>query len=431
MNRPENVRARKLYGAMALLLAVSIAFVFFTQWNSTGNHHSAETEIKILRDLREALTTMLNLETGTRGYALRGEEPFLMPFKSAVANIDSAKARLRYWADVGELDPKQVARFEDLATRMLAQSKEIIAARRSGGLQAALRLYQSGLSRELMDSIRVEIAAMELKETRDLAAANKRVRTAERLNLVAYIVVAVVNLGFLRWAFSRLAREIAEKNETIAELEHFSYTLMHDMRAPLRSIRAFAELMAENCNDEGGQYLDRIRTSTERMDLLVRDALQYSRLVTGSVTLGPISLRPLIKGIVESYPEFGRPHAEITVAPDLPDVCGNQALLTQCVSNLLTNAVKFVAPGTVPKIEIWAEKRDHFVRVWFKDNGIGIAPEYHDKIFSMFEQLSKEQGGTGVGLALVHKAAERLGGKVGVVSEPGKGSRFWLDLKPA
>lgn len=431
MTRPENVRARRLFAAMALLLVVSIAFVFVIQWHSVGQHHSVSTEIEVLRDLRETLTTMLDLETGTRGYVLGGEEKYLEPFDDAVAHLDENLSNLRGWADAGELDGPQVARVEDLAARKLAHSRTMIAARRTKGFEAALEVYNNGVGKELMDAIRIEIAAMERKETKDFMVANHRVHNAERLNMFAYIAVAVVNLAFLRWAFARLAREISTKNDTIGELEHFSYTLMHDMRAPLRSIRAFAEMMGEHCAADGLMYLDKIKTSTERMDLLVRDALQYSRLVTGAVPIGPVPLRTLIEGIVESYPEFRRPDVEITIKGELPDVYGNQALLTQCVSNLLTNAVKFVAPGTVPKVEISAQKLDGFVRVCFKDNGIGIAPDYHEKIFSMFEQLSKEKGGTGIGLALVRKAAERLGGKVGVESEEGHGSCFWLDLKAA
>ena len=109
----------------------------------------------------------------------------------------------------------------------------------------------------------------------------------------------------------------------------------------------------------------------------------------------------------------------------------NEAGLTQCFSNLLDNAVKFVEAGQMPRVRVWAENGGEFVRFWFEDNGIGIAPEYHAKIFEMFERLNQTYSGTGIGLALVRKVVERMGGKVGVESAHGKGSRFWLELRPA
>ncbi len=108
---------------------------------------------------------------------------------------------------------------------------------------------------------------------------------------------------------------------------------------------------------------------------------------------------------------------------------GNEAGLTQCFSNLLGNAVKFVEPDKVPKVRVWAERKGEYVRLWFEDNGIGIAKEHQDLIFTMFQQLDKDYEGTGIGLALVRKVVERMKGKAGVESEEGKGSRFWIELK--
>jgi signal transduction histidine kinase len=113
---------------------------------------------------------------------------------------------------------------------------------------------------------------------------------------------------------------------------------------------------------------------------------------------------------------------------------GNEALLAQCVSNLLSNGAKFVSPGTTPRLEVSAEaiKKDS-IRVWFKDNGIGVAPENHDRIFGLFERIHPvgEYEGTGIGLTIVRKAIERMGAQVGFDSKPGHGSNFWILLKKA
>jgi signal transduction histidine kinase len=110
-------------------------------------------------------------------------------------------------------------------------------------------------------------------------------------------------------------------------------------------------------------------------------------------------------------------------------VLGHPAAISQCISNLLTNAVKFVAPGTRPHVRIHAAKLDSSIRVWVEDNGIGIEPKNHQRIFGMFERVSNDYEGTGIGLAIVRKTLERLRGAAGVESALGKGSRFWLEFK--
>jgi signal transduction histidine kinase len=111
-------------------------------------------------------------------------------------------------------------------------------------------------------------------------------------------------------------------------------------------------------------------------------------------------------------------------------VLAHESSLTQAVSNLLSNAKKFVAPGTVPKIEIWTERLGASVRLWIKDNGIGIKPEYHARLFGMFERVNQDSRfeGTGIGLAIVRKVVEKMNGAVGVISDGIHGSSFWIEL---
>ena len=144
----------------------------------------------------------------------------------------------------------------------------------------------------------------------------------------------------------------------------------------------------------------------------------------------PVDLDGLMRDIIATYPNGHK--AEIHIQGKLPTVLGNEAFLTQCFSNLLGNASKFVEPGTIPRIEIGAEEREPpMVRVWIEDNGVGIAAENHERIFRMFERinLATEYEGTGIGLTIVRKAAERMGAQVGFESELGKGSRFWIQLQ--
>jgi signal transduction histidine kinase len=162
-----------------------------------------------------------------------------------------------------------------------------------------------------------------------------------------------------------------------------------------------------------------------------------------------VDVQALLRGMIESYPAFQPPEVEIRIEGPLPRMLGNEAALTQCFSNLMGNAVKFVAAGTRPLVRIWAEppKADSAtaddsppatshpplpaVRLWFADNGIGIPKEAQERIFKMFQRLDKSYDGTGVGLTVVRKAVEKMGGRVGLESEPGRGSRFWVELKAA
>jgi signal transduction histidine kinase len=123
--------------------------------------------------------------------------------------------------------------------------------------------------------------------------------------------------------------------------------------------------------------------------------------------------------------------AEIQIEGKLPKVLGGEGSLTQCMSNLLTNAVKFVAPGTKPRIKIRAQAVAADIRLWVEDNGIGIAPRDQVRIFQMFERVDHGAAyeGTGLGLTIVRKAVERMGGRMGVESEVGQGSKFWIQLK--
>ncbi len=232
-----------------------------------------------------------------------------------------------------------------------------------------------------------------------------------------------------------VAERTAALRETIEELEGFSYSISHDMRAPLRAMQSFAQILEEDCSEalgpQGREYVRRIVTSADRMDRLIRDVLDYSRIARAELPRENVDLAALLNGILEGYPQFQPPMAEITVIFPVPRVHGNTAALTQCLSNLIGNAVKFVAPGVVPKVRIWAEVRGQRVHLFIQDNGVGIEPRIHDKIFEIFYRLGRDHEGTGIGLAVVKRAAQRMGGRIGLKSAPGEGSTFELELDTA
>jgi signal transduction histidine kinase len=296
---------------------------------------------------------------------------------------------------------------------------------------------------------------------------------AEKLNVQLRREVAErkVAEAALREARDRLAdqageleRLVAERTgklrETLGELEAFSYSVAHNMRAPLRGMQGFARLLldehAGQLNPKAHSYLERIASSAVRMDTLIRDVLDYTQVLRGDARLTPVNLDRLVRDLMATYPDWQPPMSDVRLEGTLPFVLGHEGFLTQCVSNLVDNAIKFVATGVTPRVRIWAEDRTHAsdavrvpsdgeesaaggnsgaptVRVWFSDNGIGIAPEDHDRIFRMFEHINpaNELEGTGIGLTIARKAVERMGGRIDFESEPGAGSKFWIELKKA
>jgi signal transduction histidine kinase len=173
--------------------------------------------------------------------------------------------------------------------------------------------------------------------------------------------------------------------------------------------------------------------SAERLDNLIQDVLQYSRVARVPLELRQIDLEKIVDQVISDYPSLQAPEADIEIQKPLLRVLGHEAFLTQCISNLLSNAVKFVAPGVKPKVTVYTKVYGKEVRLFVEDNGIGISAENQKQIFGIFQRLhpNTTYPGTGIGLAIVQKAVQRMGGRVGVESALGKGSRFWLQLKRA
>jgi signal transduction histidine kinase/CHASE1-domain containing sensor protein len=226
--------------------------------------------------------------------------------------------------------------------------------------------------------------------------------------------------------------------ETVRSLESFSYSIAHDLRAPLRTIHSFSTLLLDEhgkkLDDQGRDFARRIHAAADRMDDLIKDLLAYNRVSRESLPMEPTSLDGIVSAVLDQLnADIMARNAVIHVHRPLPPVLGNTTLLEQVMANLVGNALKFVAPGTAPHVEIKAEEHDGKARVTITDNGIGIAQDQFRRIFGVFERLhaGPQYPGTGMGLAIVQKALERMGGTVGVESAPGSGSTFWFELPSA
>jgi PAS domain S-box-containing protein len=234
-----------------------------------------------------------------------------------------------------------------------------------------------------------------------------------------------------------VAERTANLQQTIADLEAFSFTISHDLRSPLRAMQGFAQAAlteyADKLDAQGRDYLERICNSAVRLDRLILEVLTYSRLGRGELALSPINLDKLVEEVFDSYPSIRSSQAEVTVEHPLHSVLGSHSFLIQCISNLLENAVKFVPWGSKAKVRIWTSECGSKTRLYVEDNGIGIPLDSLSKIFEPFQRAHPGGGyeGTGMGLAIVRKAMQRLGGTAGVQPHDGQGSTFWLELPTA
>lgn len=228
------------------------------------------------------------------------------------------------------------------------------------------------------------------------------------------------------------AEQLSEVNR---ELESFCYTIAHDLRAPLRAMEgltaALVDDLGESMTPEADEQAMRIRQAAARMDQMIQELLAYSRLTFVAMELSPLKLEDVFKDSLSQIDyELRQRKARVQIKRSRYRALGHHPMLVQVVCNLVCNAIKFCAEGVTPEVTIWEEKRDQKIRVWVEDNGIGIAPEHCERIFRIFERLHDRDHytGTGIGLAIVQKAIARMGGKVGVLSEVGNGSRFWFEL---
>lgn len=237
---------------------------------------------------------------------------------------------------------------------------------------------------------------------------------------------------------AELAQRTAELQERSQQLEAFSYSVSHDLRAPLRAIHGFAEILARRhatvLDEQGRHFLDNIVVASAHMGRLIEDLLTYSRLGRSAIQLKPIALTDVMDIVIRNLTARASENGVlIEVASDLPFVMGDRTLLSQIFTNLLDNAITYCRPDIPGLVTLgWKEEAGE-VTISVSDNGIGIDPAHFEKIFEVFQRLHTQEQypGTGIGLAVVMRAAQLMRGAVCVESSLGMGSTFHVALERA
>jgi two-component system, sensor histidine kinase and response regulator len=249
-------------------------------------------------------------------------------------------------------------------------------------------------------------------------------------------VRSFVELFVLR---ARLEREVGRRTLELEEMEAFSHAMAHNLRAPLRSMHRYSELLLEDfktgpLDDAGRHYLGRISHAAAKMDRLVQGLLIYGRLGRTEPQLQPLDPSRVIAKVLQQVdPLLTRTQAQVHVAQELPLVIADVAMMEQALTPLIHNAITYVSRGEHPSIDIRADRSNGQVRISIRDNGVGIPEDFQARVFNVFERrtAAEEDQGAGIGLAIAKRAIERMRGKLTLRSALGTGSTFIIALEEA
>ncbi len=344
------------------------------------------------------------------------------PFMTELLGYTHEELQGRELFEIGLLKDEEASRaaFRELQEKGLIRYDDLPLETKTGARRAVefvSNLYQEDDEKIIQCSIRDITARKQGEETLRQAQA----ALADRA-------------GQLEHAVAERTAELTVKNE---QLEAYAYSIAHDLRAPLRAMQGHAAMLVEEAgaslSDTGRDCADRISTSAQFMDALLIDLLAFSQISQQQMELVPVHLESVVQSVTSRLEaQIREKHACVESPGPWPAVLAHAPTLGQALFNLVGNALKFATPDAPPLVRLRTEARDRSIRVWVEDNGIGIAPDHKDEIFRLFTRLHGQRyAGTGIGLAIVQKGIERMGGQVGVESTAGQGSRFWIELRKA
>ena len=457
-----------------VIVALNAWFAFRAVNDLLTSERWVEHTWQTANQVERIMSSAKDAETGARGYLLTGDDAYLTPYRDATRDLPAKLDRFQSLTSDNASQQQRIAAMRASLQQRFATLEQSVALRRAGNTDMLKSFLLSGTGKAQMDHLRSIADAMESEESRLLALRTASAQSNSTRARIAVLLASTIDFLLILFAFRYLAqernlriqneltaqrladsrveliersKEISALNETLEqrvqlrtaelesinrELEAFSYSVSHDLRAPLRTIDGFSlaleEDYAEAVGDSGRDYIHRVRTGVQRMGQLIDALLQLSRITRAEITREVFDISELAESVAAGLREEN-PGRDLTfnIEPGLIAE-GDPKLLQVALENLLGNAVKFSSrmPSTVADFG-WDKQQE----AWFvRDNGAGFDMHYKDKLFNAFNRLhgDKDFKGSGIGLATVARVIHRHHGKIWADSVINHGATFWFTL---
>lgn len=448
MNIFKKISVKTLNSVLIFLIVAIFLVVSFLCYRSLRRIDTDEYwevhSYQVLGDINNLLSDLENMETAQRGYVITGQQSFLEPYTTSLPDVDKQFQALQDLTADSAVQQQYLITMKPLIAAKIAWVQNNISLRTNKGFNTAQADVATDKGKTIMDSIRAVAATMQTEETsllqtrtNDLAQTNAATEAiviwGSLIGLLAALLVDyIINRFVIGEIVQKPLLEAALKANK--EMEAFSYSVSHDLRAPLRAMDGFTQILVEDygdkLDDEGKRIAGIIRASAKQMGTLIDDLLAFSRLGRQEIKKIPINMDVLADETYKAIKQVSPDRNIELVMGALPDVNGDMDMIRQVWVNLFTNAIKFTGKKEKAKIEVGSTIDGDMVTYYMKDNGAGFDMQYIGKLFGVFQRLHsvEEFDGNGIGLSNVKRIVERHGGRVWAEGKVGEGATFYFAL---